>query len=322
MSYLISEIGFNHEGNILLAADMIKAAADAGTDAVKFQTYRAFDIALPSAPDYETIKCGELTFEQYQELYNVAKDCAVEFISTPFSPWAVELLEKVGVSSYKVASMDCTNKHLLGVIAQTGKPIYLSTGMATLAEIADTLDYLKKEKSGYVSILHCISIYPPKAQDLNLSIIPFLKQIFDIPVGYSDHYAGIKACLAAAMLGADIIETHFTLDISRKGADHYHSADPGMIKNLASDIALLKEMKGNPRAIYNRPDRQLACQYRRGVYTARKLSKGDTIKEEDLMFCRPVSQLSPSDLNWLNESVLTQDMPAYNELIKTAVSEK
>ena len=314
MAYIIAEIGFNHEGNIDTATEMVKSAAKAGANAVKFQTFRASDIALPSSPHYEAIKCGEMSLEQHLELYNAAKDCGIDFISTPFSPWAVELLEKVGIPAYKVASMDCTNKHLLRHIAQTGKPIYLSTGMATLNEIADTLDYLKNEKSGPVTLLHCISIYPANAEYLNLDIIPFLKQLFDVPVGYSDHYPGTKACLAAAMIGADIIETHFTLDSSKEGGDHFHSVEPTSFRNLISDIELFRIMKGSRRGIFDRPDRQYAKDYRRGLYSVRGMTRGDVLKEENVLLCRPASELSTNDVDWLMGKVLDRDLSSYEPL--------
>jgi N,N'-diacetyllegionaminate synthase len=206
--YIIAEIGFNHEGDLTLAEQMIRAAASAGVHAVKFQTYRAKDLALPSSPHYEAIKCGEMDLGQHQRLAAVAQDCQVDFLSTPYSPWAVDLLEQVGISAYKVASMDCTNTYLLKYIAQTAKPVYLSTGMANVSEIGETLEFLRQEQSGPVTLLHCISMYPASAEVLNLEIIPFLRTLFEIPVGYSDHYPGTKACLAAAMLGATVIERH------------------------------------------------------------------------------------------------------------------
>ena len=175
--YVIAEIGFNHEGDVALAKEMIKAAATAGADAVKFQTFRASDIALPTGSHYEAIKCGEMDLGQHQELFRVATDCNVDFLSTPFSPWAVELLETVGVPAYKVASMDCTNHYLLGYVAQTKKPIYLSTGMATLNEIFGSLEFLREKGSGPVTLLHCLALYPAKAEDLNLTIINFLNHL-------------------------------------------------------------------------------------------------------------------------------------------------
>ena len=316
MAYIIAEIGFNHEGDLPLAVEMIQAAAEVGADAVKFQTFRAIDLALPTAPHYEAIACGQMTLEQHQELAAAAKESGVEFLSTPFSPWAVELLEKVGVRAYKVASMDCTNRHLLGYIAQTGKPIYLSTGMATLAEIGETLELLEKIGVGPVTIFHCLSLYPAQAGDLNLEIIPLLSRIFGVPVGYSDHYPGTKACLAAVMLGAQVIETHFTLDPFKEGGDHQHSVDPPMLEQLTIDIDLFHQMRGDGQAIYHRPDRSLAQDYRRGMYAARDIVKGGVVCQEDLLFCRPTSQLAPNDLERLGRMTLTRDVAVFEEIQK------
>ena len=243
-------------------------------------------------------------------IFDRAKDCGVDFISTPFSPGAVELLEKLNVPAYKVASMDCTNKYLLKYIAQTRKPIYLSTGMATMVDIADTLEFLKTENSGAVSLLHCVSMYPAVAEDLNLELIPLLKNMFGRPVGYSDHFPGTKACLAAAMLGAEIIETHFTLDSTQPEGDHSHSAEPEDLKTLIADMDLHKIMRGDVKNIFERPDRNLATTYRRGLYTARSLAKGAVLKVEDVLMCRPTSDLSPSDMTRLIGKRINQALPA------------
>ncbi len=317
--YIIAEIGFNHNGEIPLALKMIKAAARAGADAVKFQTFRAYDIALPSSPHYTLIKKGEMSFEDHVQLYQAANDYGIDFLSTPFSPWAVELLEKIGVSAYKVASMDLTNKHLLKYIAQTGKPIYLSTGMAELAEVANTLFFLREQKSESVTLLHCVSSYPAKAEDLNLDIIPFLKDIFGLPTGYSDHYPGTDACLAAAMLDADVIETHFTLDSSTEGGDHCHSAVPDALQSLIENIRLFEMMRGSKEFIYSRPDRPFADQFRRGVYAATDLRKGSSLTENDLLFSRPVSDFTPSDLDRLIGKELIKDIAENQAISKDCI---
>lgn len=317
--YVIAEIGFNHNGDMATANQMIRAAANAGADAVKFQTFRAKDIASPASPHYDSILSGELNPEQHKMIFDRAKDCGVDFISTPFSPGAVELLEKLNVPAYKVASMDCTNKYLLKYIAQTRKPIFLSTGMATLVDIADTLEFLKAENSGAISLLHCISMYPTIAEDLNLEIIPLLKNMFGRPVGYSDHFPGTRACLAAAMLGAEIIETHFTLDSTLPEGDHYHSADPEDLKTLIADMELYKIMRGDAKNIFERPDRHFATTYRRGLYTARSLAKGEVLKVEDLLMCRPTSDLSPNDIDRLIGKRVNQALPAQTTLKETHV---
>lgn len=319
--YVIAEIGFNHEGRLDVAEQMIRAAAQAGAHAVKFQTYRADDIALPTSPHFEAIRCGEMNRDDHARLAAVAKDCAVDFLSTPYSPWAVDLLESLGVPAYKVASMDCTNRHLLSHIARTAKPIYLSTGMATLSEIAETLAFLKEIGSGPVSLLHCMSLYPAAAADLNLAAIPLLKDLFGLTVGYSDHYPGTAACLAAAMLGAEVIETHFTLDCAQPGGDHGHSADPAMLKRLIDDIQLFTAMRGDKNALLARPDRKYAKDYRRGLYAARDLSKGDTIQVADLFLTRPVSELSPNDIDWIQGRKLSKNLAANTAISRDCVQE-
>ncbi len=316
MPYIIAEIGFNHEGEMDAAEEMIRAAARAGADAVKFQTFRALDLALPSAPHYAAIKAGELNLEQHLRLKSVADEVGIEFLSTPFSRWAVDLLERVGVAAYKVASMDCTNRYLLGRIAETGKPLYLSTGMASLAEIGDTLEYLAGAGAGPVTILHCLSLYPARAEDLNLNAIPMLKDLFGVRVGYSDHYPGAKACLAAALLGAEVIETHFTLNTAREGGDHHHSVDSAMLAQLIADIDELGRMLGRDRAIHDRMDRRLKDEYRRGVYAARDIAAGRIIGEEDLLFCRPAGELSPNDVGEVVGRPAARDIAAYEELTR------
>jgi len=320
MAYIIAEIGFNHEGDMALARRMIVEAGKAGANAVKFQTFRAKDIALPCSPHFSLIEGGEMTFEQHRDFYDVAVDSGLDFLSTPFSPWAVELLEKLGVAAYKIASMDCINQHLLGIVAQTRKPIYLSTGMAALDEISRSLEFLESMKGGPVTLLHCVSCYPAKQEELNLSIISLLKQVFKRPVGYSDHSVGIKACLAAAMLGAEIIETHFTMDSRKAGGDHSHSVEPSELRELISEITLFERMRGTPVAIRDRPDRSQAKILRRGVYSATDLKMGQVVTEQNLLLARPVSTLSPNDVQRILGRVLTKDVRCFSEILEADLS--
>ncbi len=311
--FIIAEIGFNHEGDLDQADAMIRAAARAGADAVKFQTFRASDLALPDAPHYKLIECGELDRGAHQRLASTAGDAGVDFLSTPFSATAVDMLQELGVPAFKVASMDCTNKHLLGRIAATGKPVYLSTGMANETEISESLAFLEEQNSGPVSILHCVSIYPPPADALNLTTIPWLKERFGIPVGYSDHYPGIDACIAAAALGAEIIETHFTLDTDRPEGDHGHSADEAQLMELVRRTADFQAMTGRPE-LSGREDRDAAAMFRRGMYAARDLTEGEVIGEADLLFCRPVSILGPSDLTQVAGKRLHRSVRKYTAI--------
>ncbi len=321
MAYIIAEIGFNHEGDSETATEMIRAAAGAGANAVKFQTFKAGDIALPSSPHYSAIQEGEMSEEQHYSFSRTAKECGVDFLSTPFAPWAVELLEKVGVPAFKVASMDCANHHLLKYIARTGKPIFLSTGMCSLEEIASTLDFLNNENSGPVTLLHCLSLYPAESKDLNLQIIPFLKNTFGVPVGYSDHYPGTDACLAAVMAGAEVIETHFTMDCTKEGGDHGHSVEPDALKNLIGKITLFETMLGKKNAVFQRSDRNFAKDYRRGVHAAQGISKGRTISMEDLQLCRPATSLSPNDLDRIIGRNAARDINAGEPVDESCLTE-
>ncbi len=311
--FIIAEIGFNHEGDLDQADAMIRAAARAGADAVKFQTFRASDLALPDAPHYKLIECGELDRGAHQRLAKTAGDEGVDFLSTPFSVAAVDMLQELGVPAFKVASMDCTNKHLLGRIAATGKPVYLSTGMANETEISESLAFLKEQNSGPVSILHCVSVYPPPADALNLATIPWLKERFGIPVGYSDHYPGIDACIAAAALGAEIIEVHFTLDTTKPEGDHGHSADEAQLGELVRRTADFHAMTGRPE-LSGRKDRNAATMFRRGMYAARDLIAGELLTEADLLFCRPASALGPSDLKGVLGKCLIRPIDQYTAI--------
>ena len=311
---IIAEIGFNHEGNLDLALDMIDAAAEAGARTVKFQTFRAGDILLPASPFYQVLLAGEMSLDQHRALAEAADRAGVEFMSTPFSRWAVDLLEEVGVKRYKIASMDLTNFDLLQYVAETGKPLVVSTGMATLAEVGATVDFLLARGAADVTLLHCVANYPCAEEDLGLATIGKLKDIFGLPVGYSDHYPGIKACLAAAILGAEVIETHFTLDNSLPGADHAHSADPSQLKSLIEDIKRFQKMTGDRDFMAGRPDRVHAPEYRRGLYAARDLEAGAEYGREAYLKCRPESELSPNDLFRLADRPLRRPVSAHAPL--------
>lgn len=314
LPYIIAEIGFNHEGDLSKAKEMIHAAASSGANAVKFQTFRADDIALPTSPHYAMIKSGELTLDDHSRLAQEARERGVEFLSTPFSEWAVEVLEQIGVSAYKIASMDLTNRPLLACAAGTGKPLYLSTGMGTLAEIATAVEYLGEKEATGLTLLHCVSSYPAQAKDLNLATISFMRQTFQVPVGYSDHFPGVQACLTAYMLGAEVIETHFTLDNTVAEGDHPHSATPQQVSTLISEITLFQEMTGENSLLMHRSDRDSAKDFRRGVYASRNLESGTTLEQDHLMLCRPETELGPNDLDWLIGRNLRKDVPEFTPL--------
>ncbi|KPA19706.1 N-acylneuraminate-9-phosphate synthase, partial [Candidatus Magnetomorum sp. HK-1] len=204
--------------------------------------------------------------------------------------------------------------HLLKYIAQTKKKIYLSTGMATLKEISETLNFLELNRSGPITLMHCVSMYPPQAQHLNLEIIPLMKKLFDIPSGYSDHFPGTMACLLAAILGASTIETHFTLDSCRKTGDHFHSVNPDDLKQLIENISLFTTMRGKLSSVFQKADRDLIYNYRRGLFSAKNLPKGKLLQENDFLFCRPKTILSPNEMESLIGKKLLNDVAPYQPI--------
>ena len=313
--YIIAEIGFNHEGNMDAARQMIRAAAGAGANAVKFQTFLASDLALPCSSHFTLVKPAEMTFDDLCTLKAWADEAGVDFLSTPFSVQAVKWLDEIDVPAVKIASMDCTNLHLLKHVAATSRRILISTGMADMDEIRRTLNFLDEQGSGEVVILHCISNYPARAEELNLAVLGLLKRTFNRPVGYSDHHHNPQACLLAAILGAEIIETHFTIFPERKDGDHAHSLGPRDLERLVADINTACVMIGSEKFMENRSDRENAPVFRRGLYAGKNLVKGETIRESDMLFCRPVSSMSPSDMEGINGKILSRNVKQYTPLM-------
>lgn len=292
-AYLVAEIGFNHGGDVGLATRMIGTAAGAGADAVKFQTYQASGLVLEGADHFGIIKGGELSLEDHQRLAQAARACGVAFLSTPFSRESVDILEKVNVPAYKVASMDVTNLPLLRYIGRTGKPILLSTGMATLGEIAEAIEAIAEVGNRHVILLHCISKYPADPGEIHLRTMERLRDAFGLPVGYSDHTLGNASALAAVALGACVIEKHFTTDKTLPGPDHKISADPQEMAALVREIRTVEQSLGERDAISRRPDRDAARLFRRGLFAKLDIPAGTVITEAMVKCVRPEQGLPP-----------------------------
>ncbi|MFQ6618786.1 MAG: N-acetylneuraminate synthase family protein, partial [Fidelibacterota bacterium] len=222
--FIIAEAGVNHNGDVNLARKLIDVAEEAGADAVKFQTFRAEELVTESADkaeyqkeasgiqesQYEMIKKLELSEKNYAELNAYAQSRGIIFISSPFDNRSVDLLTELGVPAFKVGSGEITNFPLLKYVAQRKKPIILSTGMATLEEIEEALKVIQEEGAEDIILLHCVSCYPAKTEDMNLRAMETLRRAFKLPVGLSDHSLGVTVPIAAVALGACVIEKHFT----------------------------------------------------------------------------------------------------------------
>jgi len=310
--YIIAEIGKNYNGDINLAKRLIEIAAECGVDAVKFQSIRADSLIIRDMPkvahiketvaesNYEMHKKFELSLEEHIYLSQVAKQNGLEFFSTPEDLEMVDLLEKVGVNVYKVASLDLTFIPLLEKIASKRKPVIVSTGMATIDEIAEVVSFFKRRiGDSELALLHCVSNYPPKDENLNLNFIRTLKRTFALPIGYSDHSIGIEASIAAAALGACIIEKHITLEKTLPGPDHRISADPQELALLVKGVRRVKKMLGSETKVISSDEMEMRKNVRRKVVAEKDLKEGMFITMDSIGF-----KISPVGLDARQYSII------------------
>ncbi|MGB8276147.1 MAG: N-acetylneuraminate synthase family protein [Alphaproteobacteria bacterium] len=301
--YVIAEIGGNHNGDPETAFRLVEAAAEAGVDAVKFQTYRAESLVHPSvepvplvrrfyATQLERFKSLELPWSAYERIVARCRELAVDFLTTPFD---LDLLARFAplMPAVKIASGDLTYRALVEAAAATGKPVLLSTGMATLQEVGDALALVPE---GRRAALHCVSIYPLPDEDANLRAIPTLAAAFpDVTIGYSDHTVGMEAAAASVALGARIVEKHFTLDTRQQPGDHVLSLDPAGMAELVRRIRRVEAMLGSGEKRPAAGEGTMRAQMRRGLYAARDLPAGTVLSESDVLCLRPATDLAPAE---------------------------
>jgi sialic acid synthase SpsE len=289
MPYLIAEIGFNHGGDVDLAARMIEAAADAGADAVKFQSFTADDLYFPGHEAYAIFAAGELGEEDHHRLKRVADRRGIDFLSTPLGVRWVDFLDRLGVPGFKIASMDVANPVLLDAVGRCGKRVYLSTGGATVDEIRTGVDRLAAAGASSVCVLHCVSNYPTRPDEAALATIPLLRSLFGDDVGFSDHTLGVAVPTGAVALGARVIEKHFTIDNALPGPDNATAADPVAFAAL---VAAAREVEAATAATASlaaadRPDGAKRSIMRRSAYAAAPIAAGEIITLDRLRLVRP-----------------------------------
>ena len=329
-TFIIAEAGINHNGDIEIARQLVRSASDLGVDAVKFQTFTAQNIMTRSAGGAAHLEAGagkedvysfvqriSLTPDDHRELFDLCQQLGLAFLSTPFGTDSVDLLEKLGVSAYKVASMDLDNLPLLEYISSKGKPIFLSTGMGKLGEVERALNTIYSNGNEQVVALHCTSLYPPPDDSINLRSMDTLRAAFDVPVGYSDHTIGIAVPIAAVARGACVIEKHFTLDKNMPGPDQAVSGDPDDFRQMASDIRKVEKALGSAVKQPVQAEVEMARNFRRSIVAAVDIPAGETITREMLTFKRPGNGISPSDLNWVLGRQTRQMISADNVIQQT-----
>ncbi len=254
-TYIVAEIGINHNGDVQTALDLIDAAAKGGADAVKFQTYLTDKRTPKNSPIYEILKKCELPFDAFAKLKARAVERKVDFFSTPFDEESLECLESIGCAFYKIASFDITNQRLMRAIGVTGKPVILSVGMSSLAEIHKAYEILM-EHTEQIALLHCVTAYPMPEKDANLSAIYTLRENFECVIGQSDHTNDITVPLYAVAAGARILEKHFMISRDMKCVDAPVSIDTEQMAQLVKETRRLETILGRPEVQMREVEKQ------------------------------------------------------------------
>lgn len=321
---IIAEAGVNHNGSLQIAKEMVNCAVEAGVDVIKFQTFISSNLASRKAlkAEYQKNTTGndesqlamlrklELCYEEFEELSTYCNEKRIEFLSTAFDFESIEFLRTLGMKRWKIPSGEITNLPYLIKVGNTSQPVILSTGMASLAEVKCAVEILKKNGCKSLTLLHCTTEYPTPYGDVNLLAMHTLSTEFDLPVGYSDHTAGIEISTAAVAMGAVVIEKHFTLDRNMEGPDHKASLEPHELKAMVDAIRNVETALGNGIKVPAASEMKNIPIARKSIIAKRPISKGEIFTEENLTVKRPGSGVSP--MRWF-EVVGTASKRDYEE---------
>lgn len=299
-TYIIAEMSANHNHDFKMAVKIVEAAKEAGADAVKLQTYTPDTLTIDCDNEYFQVKGtiweGYNLYKLYGEAYTpwewqpklkkIANDLGMDLFSTPFDFSAVDFLEQMDVPAYKIASFENVDLPLLRRVAATGKPIIMSNGMATLAELDEAVQTLRAAGAGQLALLKCVSSYPAKPEDMNLRTIPHLAQTFGVPVGLSDHSMDVAVPVTAVALGACIIEKHFTLSREIEGPDSAFSLEPDEFKQMVTAVRVAEKALGSVR--YGPTQTESGSRvFRRSLFVVEDIAEGEEFTEQNVKSIRP-----------------------------------
>lgn len=307
---IIAEAGVNHNGDIELARKMVDAAHTAGADYIKFQTFVPEKLVsrYASKADYqknntnsqesqlEMLRALAFTQEDFIQLQRYCGQVGIGFLSTPFDLESIQFLNQLQMDFWKLPSGEITNLPYLEAIAHTHKKVVMSTGMCELAEIRDAIQILESNGAGEITLLHCNTEYPTPFCDVNLRAMKQMEEVFRKPVGYSDHTIGIEVPIAAAALGAEVIEKHFTLDKQMKGPDHKASLEPDELKQMVQAIRNIEISLGDGQKRRTHSEEKNCQAARKSIVAKREIREGELFSEENLSIKRPGSGISP--MHW------------------------
>lgn len=322
--FIVAEAGVNHNGDVRRAEEMVDTAAEAGADAIKFQTFRADEVVSLAAPkaqyqientgeegsQLEMLKRLELSPDAHRKLIERCHARGIMFLSTPFDFPSADLLETLSVPAYKVPSGEITNWPFLEHIASKGKPVILSTGMSNLDEVEQAVKVLRAAGCSELLILHATSSYPATAASANLRAMRTLSDSFHTPVGLSDHTTGIEVALAATALGACVLEKHFTLDRSLVGPDHKASLEPAELRSLVRGIRAVESALGDGRKQPTPSEEDVRRVARRSIVARSTIPSGTPIAQDLLAYKRPGTGIPPSRLADVIGRRTTRTIPA------------
>ncbi|MHB9149525.1 MAG: pseudaminic acid synthase [Thermoleophilia bacterium] len=321
--FVIAEMSGNHNRSFERALEIVEAAATAGAHAVKLQTYTADTLTLDvDSPDFriddpaslwngrslhELYAEASTPWEWHERIFNRCRNLGVVCFSTPFDETAVDLLESLAAPCYKIASFEIVHLPLIRRVAQTGKPLLISTGMATEAEIEEAVDTVRREGNQNIVLLKCTSTYPASPDDTDLATIPHMRERFGCEVGISDHTLGVGASVAAVALGATVVEKHFTLSRAEGGVDSAFSLEPSELRALVEETERGWRAVGSVR--YGATERERASlNFRRSLYVAEDMRAGDVFTPRNLRAVRPGFGLPPKYYDQLIGRAVVRDV--------------
>jgi len=321
--YIVAELSANHGQSLERALEIIRVARDAGADAIKLQTYTADTLTIDCrGPEFMvgegSLWAGKNLYDLYAEahtpwewqpeLKSEAESLGLHCFSTPFDDTAVEFLENMNVPAHKIASFELVDTQLLKKVASTGKPVIMSTGMASVNEIAEAVDTLRSGGCNELALLKCTSAYPSLPEEMNLRTIQDMSERFGVPVGLSDHTVGVAVPVAAVALGACIIEKHLTLRRSDGGLDAGFSLEPEEFRSMVEAVRVAEKALGSIN--YDISEREQASRtLRRSLFVVKNMKAGDQVTKDNIRSIRPGHGLSPKHLQEIVGKTLTADTP-------------
>lgn len=332
--YIIAEMSANHGGSFQNAIDILHAAKEAGADCIKLQTYTADTMTINSDKSFFQINQGpwqgESLYQLYQRAYTPwewqadlkkeAEKIGLDFLSTPFDETATDFLEEIGVDFYKIASFEAVDIPLIRYIARKGKPIILSTGMASIEEIAEAVSAIRDEGNSSLCLLRCSSAYPAIPEYMNLKIIPFLRDAFELPVGLSDHSAGHVAAVAATALGAAVIEKHFCITRDIVTPDSAFSMNIEEFREMVQAVRATEKSMGRVDFSISKKE-QDNMTFRRSLFVVRPIKSGESFTTENVRSIRPAHGLKPKYLSGILGKIAVRDIDAGEPLTWPMIGE-